>query len=406
MALQKLATVGLRPRFPISPLATGHSPLQGRQAAVGLRPRFPWRIALAATMVLAAAGCGQRRQSYRPIFATPAAPAPCTNCAPGTTGTTEDPGLPPASAVPVVPGAGGTESTVPPLNAPSGAGSSSSSSSGPADETPPRSRITDEPGLNDVSPTSKSNRGGSSPPAPPRPLNPSTDRDQRPSLESPQSGSSSSNGGVYDGRQTSASAPSNLRTASLKDRLRPFLDEGGTNELYFPNKADRPWRYIVLHHSAAASGSYDKIDREHRKILGFDGCGYHFVIGNGTDSDDGKIEVARRWNDQKQGVHCRNARTPEIDEYGIGICLVGNFEQEPPTPRQIAATQALIAYLKQRYNVSQTRVTTHSHLAVTPTVCPGRYFPTESILAGTSDPPARRAYRTSWTAVPGSGRAN
>ena len=72
-----------------------------------------------------------------------------------------------------------------------------------------------------------------------------------------------------------------VRRASLSGRLKPFLDESNANELMYPNKADRPWRYIVLHHSASASGNYDQIDGEHRKILGIDGCGYHFVIGNG-----------------------------------------------------------------------------------------------------------------------------
>ena len=51
--------------------------------------------------------------------------------------------------------------------------------------------------------------------------------------------------------------------------ITPFVDESSANELFYPNKADRPWRYIVLHHSASASGSYDQIDREHRKILGY-----------------------------------------------------------------------------------------------------------------------------------------
>jgi N-acetyl-anhydromuramyl-L-alanine amidase AmpD len=197
-----------------------------------------------------------------------------------------------------------------------------------------------------------------------------------------------------------------LRIASLKDRLRPFLDDASANEVYYPTKADRPWRYIVLHHSASASGNYDQIDGAHREVLGLDGCGYHFVIGNGSGSDDGKIEVALRWNNQKQGVHCRNARAREVDEYGIGICLVGNFEQEPPSPSQIAATQALVGYLSQRYNIAPTRVTTHSHLAATPTVCPGKYFPTEQIVAGTKDAVSRRAYRTSWTVVRELSRTN
>ncbi len=141
----------------------------------------------------------------------------------------------------------------------------------------------------------------------------------------------------------------------------------------------------MLHHSASSGGNYDEIDREHRKLLGFDGCGYHFVIGNGNGSGDGVIEVARRWDNQKQGVHCRNARTHDVDEYGIGICLIGDLDQQPPTPRQVAATQALVAYLSRRYEIEPARVTTHAHLAATPTVCPGKFFPATILVRARTD---------------------
>jgi N-acetyl-anhydromuramyl-L-alanine amidase AmpD len=190
-----------------------------------------------------------------------------------------------------------------------------------------------------------------------------------------------------------------VRSASLSERLKPYLDESSANELIYPNKVDRPWRYIVLHHSAADSGNYDQIDSEHRKVLGLDGCGYHFVIGNGNGSGDGQIEVAQRWSSQKQGVHCRNARSHDVDEYGIGICLVGDLDKEPPTPRQIAAAKALIAHLSTRYNIAQARVQTHSHLAATKTVCPGRHFPDEEILARSNDSQNRRPVRAAWKVV-------
>jgi N-acetyl-anhydromuramyl-L-alanine amidase AmpD len=196
------------------------------------------------------------------------------------------------------------------------------------------------------------------------------------------------------GEKRVASASPSSRRAGQAERLRPFIDESKANELFYPAKADRPWRYIVLHHSAAGRGNYDQIDREHRKILGYDGCGYHFVIGNGTGSGDGQIEVAQRWNNQKQGVHCRNAQSPDVDEYGIGICLVGDFDQQPPTPRQVAAAQALLAYLGQRYRIEANRVSTHAHLAATPTVCPGKFFPSESILVAAMANSASRDLRT------------
>jgi N-acetyl-anhydromuramyl-L-alanine amidase AmpD len=194
---------------------------------------------------------------------------------------------------------------------------------------------------------------------------------------------------------------SRIRRASLSQRLRPFVDDANANELLYPNKADRPWRYIVLHHSASASGNYDQIDGEHRKILGFDGCGYHFVIGNGSGSGDGAIEVAQRWTNQKQGVHCRNAREHAMDEYGIGICLVGDLDQQPPTARQVAAAQALIAHLSQRYHIAPSRIDSHSHLAGTPTVCPGKYFPNEKILTAQGSAATPRKVRTTaWRVVP------
>src|SRR5436309_1783484 len=65
-----------------------------------------------------------------------------------------------------------------------------------------------------------------------------------------------------------------LRQASLQDELRPYVDN--PDDLFSPPKADRPWKYVVLHHSASPTGGYDAIDREHRKVLGWSGCGYHF----------------------------------------------------------------------------------------------------------------------------------
>jgi N-acetyl-anhydromuramyl-L-alanine amidase AmpD len=119
-------------------------------------------------------------------------------------------------------------------------------------------------------------------------------------------------------------------------------------------------------------------------MLGWNGCGYHFVIGNGTGSPDGQIQVARRWSDQKNGVHCRNGKNADVNEYGIGICLVGDLDSEPPTAKQIASARALIAYLSERYQVPSDHVETHAHLAASPTKCPGKLFPTNEILSSAS----------------------
>jgi hypothetical protein len=174
------------------------------------------------------------------------------------------------------------------------------------------------------------------------------------------------------------SAPGRLRSASLRDDLTQYTNDA--DDLFLPPKADRPWKYIVLHHSAGAKGSYDSIDQEHRKRLGWQGCGYHFVIGNGSESPDGRIEVSQRWANQKLGVHCRDGKNPDVSEYGIGICLVGDLESTPPTARQVAAARALVAYLSDRYQIAADHTETHAHLAASPTSCPGRHFPAQAIL--------------------------
>lgn len=364
-------------------------------APVAVRAHRTWLAAIAALALLAAAGCNHRRQSLRPVFTSPArASAGCTNC-----GTSAGPVITGPSSGGVISGsrslsseptidegapAGGTESSVPSLDPTTG--SARKSLKVPLDESPPKASIGGEPEL-DAFPSKSSPSKGT--------------RGSAPNLEGPAPAASYRSG---DGLRA-ASATGTLRRASAgaQDRLRPYLGESDGNELFYPNKADRPWKYIVLHHSANPDGDLDRIDGEHRKVLGYDGCGYHFVIGNGTGSEDGQIQVARRWANQKHGVHCRNAKSAEIDEYGIGICLVGDLDKEPPTARQVAATKALVAYLSGRYTIAPGRVETHSHLAATPTVCPGKYFPTTAnfvaLAPEDAEPIASRAVPTSWRAV-------
>jgi hypothetical protein len=102
---------------------------------------------------------------------------------------------------------------------------------------------------------------------------------------------------------------------------------------------------------------------------GWDELGYHFVIGNGTDSGNGQVEVGPRWPKQKWGAH---AKTPnnEYNDFGIGICLVGNFDIERPTAQQTKSLARLIAYLMKTYNIPAARVLGHSDTK--PTDCPGR----------------------------------
>ncbi len=289
------------------------------------RRRWPILLAVPALVLPMLTGCSHKRTALRPVFAAPVVgrpvvtPAPCPsgNCG---SATTVSPGFEDGGISPA------------PSFAPS-ARPISPSKIGPDSE----------PMLEQRTPTSTG----------------------RPTSELPPATS----------RRTRRGAS---RRTALRTAVEPFVND--PDDLFAPPKADRPWKYVVVHHSATPAGSYAQIDRDHRQARGFTGCGYHFVIGNGTETPDGQIEVANRWAEQKGGAHCRDGKSPDVNEYGIGICLIGNFDNTQPTPRQVQATRALLSYLQDRYAIPAAKISTHADVAQGPTACPGSQFPTDAIL--------------------------
>ena len=138
------------------------------------------------------------------------------------------------------------------------------------------------------------------------------------------------------------------------------------------NVTARPWRFIVIHHSATHKGSAAVFDRWHRRHNGWDELGYHFVIGNGTYTGDGRIEVGSRWPKQKHGAHCKVGQDETYNDFGIGICLVGNFEKQWPTQAQMHSLARLVDYLSARFEIPDANIIGHGD--VDDTRCPGRHF--------------------------------
>jgi hypothetical protein len=141
-----------------------------------------------------------------------------------------------------------------------------------------------------------------------------------------------------------------------------------------PSAPLRHWTSIVLHHTASAQGSVESINAAHlrRKDQAGNawlGIGYHFVIGNGRGMGDGEIEPTFRWREQLHGAH---AGDDDYNQHGIGIVLVGNFEEGPPTPAQLASVRRLVAILRTRYGIDKSRVIRHGDIKAT--ACPGKYF--------------------------------
>ena len=143
-----------------------------------------------------------------------------------------------------------------------------------------------------------------------------------------------------------------------------------------PSQVEKRWTAIVIHHSATENGNAAIFDKRHREENYWEGVGYDFVIGNGTDSGDGQVEVTFRWRRQIAGAHCGGTPGNWANEDAVGICLVGNFDYTVPTARQMQSLLKLIRFLQKRYGISKNRIYGHK---TTPgarvTDCPGRMFP-------------------------------
>ena len=135
----------------------------------------------------------------------------------------------------------------------------------------------------------------------------------------------------------------------------------------------RPWRYIVIHHSSTETGSAESFDAMHR-AKGWDELGYHFVIDNGKGGADGLVEIGGRWKNQKWGAHCGGTPDNEYNNYGIGICLVGDFTRSMPTDAQQQAMERLVKHLMAACDIPAGSVIGHREAPNAATDCPGNAF--------------------------------
>ena len=136
-----------------------------------------------------------------------------------------------------------------------------------------------------------------------------------------------------------------------------------------PSLMDRmlPVRRITLHHDgmspftstayADAAERVENIRRAHRGN-GWGDVGYHYLI-----DPAGRVWQGRplRW----QGAHVGGQ-----NENNLGICVLGNFQDQRPSRAQVAAVEQFVASQMRRYGVRATGVFTHRELAAT--ACPGR----------------------------------
>jgi hypothetical protein len=157
-----------------------------------------------------------------------------------------------------------------------------------------------------------------------------------------------------------------------------YLTRTNRSEIDRAPVVKRRWRYIVVHNSGTRQGNAKAFDYYHRKVRKMpNGMAYQFVIGNGTSSGDGAIEIGNRWRRQVNGGH---VHSDYLNHIALGICLVGDFNRDKPTKKQLEALDELIRYLRNRVGKTEGKVAiVRAHRQINPprwpTDCPGNRFP-------------------------------
>ncbi|HUR29300.1 MAG TPA: peptidoglycan recognition family protein [Planctomycetota bacterium] len=135
------------------------------------------------------------------------------------------------------------------------------------------------------------------------------------------------------------------------------------------------WSRITIHHSDESKSSRTggtledseevvrAIQKYHMEDVdhGWGDIGYHFLIDSA-----GRIFEGRdlKW----QGAHAGGAGGMNNTQ-NIGVCMLGDFLRQSPTPAALNSLKLLVDSLNERYEIQHSRVYPHKHFGTTQ--CPG-----------------------------------
>ena len=129
------------------------------------------------------------------------------------------------------------------------------------------------------------------------------------------------------------------------------------------------YTHIVIHHSLTKDSetvSWNAIRRYHMDIKGWRDIGYNFGIE--LIKDHYEILFGRMLGER--GAHCIQE---EMNRFGIGICMIGNFDTRRPDGGQWSLAQKLCKAMMKLYSIPVENVKGHTELYPAKT-CPGRMF--------------------------------
>jgi len=136
------------------------------------------------------------------------------------------------------------------------------------------------------------------------------------------------------------------------------------------------WTEIIMHHSATRpDASWEGIRDYHMRERGWRDIGYHFGVGKSERGWEILPGRSLGW----EGSHC-----PGHNRTAIGICLLGDFTDEPPPEGQLQVASGLVADLMHDWKIPIHRV--YMHRQFRDTECPGAKFNLEhfrNVVMGT-----------------------
>jgi N-acetylmuramoyl-L-alanine amidase len=182
----------------------------------------------------------------------------------------------------------------------------------------------------------------------------------------------------------SALEPPPIAPGSLQP-ISSVIPDSGTDAVLFstlPQVRTGRWNALVIHFSGQGEGTLHTISQKNASQGRID-SGYHFIINNGRGKPDGEIERGFRWSRQYPGEFGKGPNAEWYNTHALGICLVGNPDQTPPTAHQMRELTWLVRQLQERLNIPTEHVVVQSD-----SPHPFKFFPYNEFRAElTQNPP-------------------
>lgn len=141
----------------------------------------------------------------------------------------------------------------------------------------------------------------------------------------------------------------------------------------------KDWHYIIIHHSWSndhkVTSNWEGIKAYHLS-RGWMDIGYHFGLEYVNN-----VLIVRIG----RSLECAGAHTLGFNGVAVGICLIGNYDEQTPNTEQLDATAELCGILMQHYDIVDTKhILGHKEvygLLEQPQIktCPGTNFCMESL---------------------------